>query len=140
MKSFFGSHIKKWYATLALASFFAAAVFSVGTGMNMDDMGNMSPCAFMSGGAMICPMGVAEHIDEWSGLFAPVSSGLLAFLFAVVLFAVIVFPSFFTRDEVRWRKLRLYARDTVSLKSLYFLVFLFSRGILNSRRYKFAII
>ncbi|MBI2120214.1 MAG: hypothetical protein HYT94_01160 [Parcubacteria group bacterium] len=137
MKVSFGSHITKWLASFALLSFFAAAVFSIGIGMNMDEMGNMAPCAFMAGEAVVCPMGVTAHIDEWIGLFAPVGAGL-AFSFAALLFLVFAFPFVFSRDDALWKKFQGYSRGNPFLKSLCFLVLLFSRGILNPRLYAFA--
>ncbi len=139
MKLSFPSQIKKWCAGLALLSFFAAAVFSIGIGMNMDEKGNMAPCAFMAGETVVCPMGVSQHLDEWAGLFAPISSALV-FLIIVGLFLPLVFLSLFPREGARSEKMRLYALNNFHLKSLHFLALLFSRGILNSRRYKFAII
>jgi hypothetical protein len=129
------SRIKKWYAVLAFAAFFAAAVFSIGIGMDMDEMGDMTPCAFMTNGAFICPMGAAEHIDEWEGLFAPVSQ---FFIFAALVFAIaasFIFREFFARDAERQKRKRIYAAAHFHLVSPHFLVYAFSRGILHPRFY-----
>ncbi len=139
MEMSFSSEIKKWCGWLVLLSFFAVAVFSIGVGMNMDEIGNMAPCAFMSNGVSVCPMGVSQHLDEWAGLFAPVSSASVFLLVAALIFSL-AFLFVFSDDEARWGKLRLYSSNNFFLKSLCFLVLLFSRGILNSRRHKFAII
>jgi hypothetical protein len=138
MKFVFESQVKKWCAALAVVSFFAVAVFSVGTGMNMDDMGNMSPCAFMSGGETVCPMGVLQHLNEWEGFFSPISKVFSVFLLLVV--AVFIRKGFFAQEYARQKRKQIYAANFFYLKSLNFLVYAFSRGILNSRRYKFAII
>lgn len=138
MKISFGSQIKKWFAGFALLSFFAAAVFSVGIGMDMDDMGNMAPCAFMMGQTTICPMGVSQHIDEWAGFFAPIAS---MFIFFVALpFLAAVFFVFFLREHERQKRKRLYFLSHFYLKVSYLLIYLFSRGILNTRAYKLATI
>jgi hypothetical protein len=134
------SFSKKWFAPLVLVSFFMVAVFSIGIGMQMDDMGNMAPCAFMADGVAICPMGVAQHIDEWAGFFAPVSTGFVLLFAVVALFLAAAFPLLFFADSAHWKKMRLYALNNFYLKSRHFFVFLFSRGILNSRRYAFATI
>lgn len=141
MKLSFVSQIKKWCAALVFLSFFAAAVFSVGIGMNMDDMGNMTPCAFMMGETAICPMGVSEHLNEWAGLFAPMAkSFVFLVLFAAIFFTASPFKDFLLRDRERQKRKRIYAQNSFYLDSLYFLMRAFSRGILNSRRYALAII
>ena len=142
MESFFSSRIKKWCAGFALLSFFAVAIFSVGIGMNMDDMGDMAHCVFMMGEAAICPMGVSQHIDEWTGLFAPIAKSFGAFLvlFVAIFFTVSPFKNFLLRDRERQKAKRIYAEDSFYLDSLNFLVQAFSCGILNTRRYTFAII
>lgn len=137
MKILFVSQIKKWCAVFALVSFFLVAVFSVGVGMDMNEMGDMAPCAFMMGETAICPMGVSQHIDEWAGLFVPISSALILL---VAMFFIGVFKNFLLQDSERQKRKRIYARNSFHLGSLHFLARAFSRGILHSRRYKFAII
>jgi hypothetical protein len=140
MKSFFSSRIKKWCAFLAITSFFAVAVFSVGVGMSMDDMGNMIPCAFMMGETAICPMGVSQHINEWKELFVPITKLFSLFFapLAAVFFAVTAFKDFFAREQLRQKRKRIYAQYSFHMESLFFLLRAFSRGILHPRLYAFA--
>jgi hypothetical protein len=136
------SRMKKWYAAFALAAFFSVAAFGVGIGMDMDEMGDMTPCAFMANGASVCPMSVADHVSEWEGLFAPIAEffngndfgAALAFAFT----AFFVFWEFFVRDRERQKRKRIYAAAHFRLRPPHFLVYAFSRGILHPRLYATA--
>lgn len=85
-------------------------------------------------------MGVSQHIDEWAGFFAPItkSFGVFLILFVAIFFTVPAFKDFFLRDRERQKEKRIYAQHSFYLDSLNFLVRVFSRGILHSKRYALA--
>lgn len=96
-------------------------------------MSTMGDCLHMAGRSAMCPMGLGKHLDAWKGaLIAQPMNFFTAFLLAV--FFAGSFVVLRTLDLARASPKRIW-REQRLLAFFLPLRYLFSRGILHSRRY-----
>lgn len=114
-------------AVVIIGVFLFAAAFSMTFGMQPDEHGNMSNCPFLSEQALVCPMGIFEHIVKWQQF------STIFLLFAFVLFIVFIRAPNASPLVLAFSPLILENKPETKLYN--YLVMVFSRGILSPRLY-----
>lgn len=115
---------------------------------HMDEMkieGAKSNCLF-GGEADGCAMNFSEHITIWHEMFTLIPQNILGFTSTIILFIALALTSVFWKNyfyifsqEIAL-KFKLYIKEHPQINLFNYLREIFSKGILNTKKYKLVTI
>lgn len=116
---------------------------------HMNEMGvekNKNSCLFSNSASEACAMTFSEHITIWQGMTLSLPQNMAGVMGALLLLVTLALISIFWRNSLYlfsrhlFSRFKLYIKQHPQINLFNYLKEVFSRGILNTKKYKLATI